>query len=120
MPRITVHCIVLDGGGTQRGLFVYAGTVNIQNLTISNMVARGGTGGGGTGGGGGVGGGGGAGLGGGLFIANNSAHGAAPSNVTLTNVTFAKDTAAGGAGGAGGSARFGGGGGGARRRRRRR
>src|SRR6516162_4384066 len=34
---------VIDGGNTQRGLFVYAGTVTISDLTIQNMVARGGT-----------------------------------------------------------------------------
>ncbi|MFZ2068373.1 MAG: hypothetical protein WAV27_20565, partial [Xanthobacteraceae bacterium] len=49
----------LDGGGTERGLFVYAGTVDINNLAINDMVAQGGSG--------SVGGGGGAGLGGGLF-----------------------------------------------------
>src|SRR5262249_31324683 len=47
---------VLDGNKDQRGLFVYAGTVDINDLTIKDMVAQGGSGGGG-----------GAGLGGGLF-----------------------------------------------------
>jgi hypothetical protein len=40
----------LDGGGTQRGLFVYGGTVTVENLTIQNMKAVGGAGGGGGGG----------------------------------------------------------------------
>ena len=37
----------LDGGGSQRGLFVYAGNVTLENLTIQNMSAVGGAGGGG-------------------------------------------------------------------------
>jgi hypothetical protein len=85
---------VLDGGGSQRGLFVYSGTVNIKNLTIENMVARGGNGGTGAGGGG-------AGLGGGLFVGANG-------KVTLNNVTFDNDQAVGGSG----SSNGGGGGGG--------
>ena len=80
----------LDGGGAQRGLFVYSGVVTIENLTLKNMVA--------TGGAGASGGGGGAGLGGGLFVADDSADGAAPGAVTLTNVNFANDSAVGGAG----------------------
>ena len=35
----------LDGGGVQRGLFVYTGTVAVNNLTIQNAVAQGGNGG---------------------------------------------------------------------------
>src|SRR5687768_3251423 len=50
----------LSGSGNQRGFFVYAGTVEINDLAINNMLARGGNG--------GLNGGGGAGLGGGLFI----------------------------------------------------
>ena len=38
--------IVLDGGSVQRGFFVYQGTVAINDLTIQNTVAQGGTGGG--------------------------------------------------------------------------
>jgi hypothetical protein len=34
----------IDGGGSGRGLFVYSGAVNIQNLIIENMVAQGGAG----------------------------------------------------------------------------
>ena len=36
---------ILDGGGTQRGLFVFSGNVTIDNLTIQNAKARGGSGG---------------------------------------------------------------------------
>ena len=97
----------LDGGGTQRGLFVYAGTVDIVSLAINNMLAQGGNGGGGLSAGGG---GGGAGLGGGLFVGANV--NGDPGNVTLKNVTFANDSAAGGNGGAGSSQGSGGGGGG--------
>ncbi len=94
-----------EGAGTsygQRGLFVYAGTVTIENLTVENMVAKGGTG--------GSGGGGGAGLGGGLFIGSNVTgdHGA----VTLANVAFLNDSATGGRGGAGNVNGSNGGGGG--------
>ncbi len=91
----------LSGGGVvtpQRGLFVYAGTVSIADLTIANMVAKGGAGAGA--------GGGGAGLGGGLFISSNVAGNAG--NVALNNVSFSGDRATGGTGGVGG----GGGGGG--------
>ena len=35
----------LDGGGTQRGLFVYSGDVTIENLTLQHMLAKGGAGG---------------------------------------------------------------------------
>ena len=93
----------LDGGGTQRGLFVYAGTVDINNLAINNMKAQGGDGNFGEGGGG-------AGLGGGLFVGANVT--SDPGNVTLTNVTFAKDQAVGGNGGPGGRNYDAGGGGG--------
>jgi len=94
----------LDGAGAYRGLFAYAGATTIKNLTIEDAVAQGGAGAGG--------GGGGAGLGGGLFVADNSAGGAAPAQVTLDNVFFSGDSAVGGAGGGGGvAAVFGGGGG---------
>ncbi|WP_419727803.1 beta strand repeat-containing protein [Lichenicola sp.] len=71
----------LDGANSYRGLFVYAGTVTIQNLTIQNAIAVGGAG--------GNGGGGGAGLGGGLFVA-------ASATVTASNVSFSNDDAFGG------------------------
>jgi large repetitive protein len=58
-----VEAQTLDGGGSQRGLFVYAGNVTLENLTIQNMSAVGGAGGGGDTGSG-LGGGGGAGFGG--------------------------------------------------------
>jgi VCBS repeat-containing protein len=79
----------LSGSGTQRGLFVYAGTVEINDLAINNMLARGGNG--------GLNGGGGAGLGGGLFVGADVAGNAG--DVTLTNVTFANNKAVGGSGG---------------------
>jgi autotransporter-associated beta strand protein len=78
---------VLDGGNTVRGLFAYAGNVTVNNLTLQNMVARGGAG-----GNSGWAGGGGAGLGGGLFVG-------AGANVTLNGVGFSGDQAIGGAGG---------------------
>jgi Hint domain len=101
----------LDGNGSQRGLFVYAGNVLVENLTILNMSAVGGAGGGGDTGSG-LGGGGGAGLGGGLFVAGTNQGLASGGNVTLDNVNFINDSATGGAGGAGGPERIGGGGGG--------
>ena len=93
----------LGGGGSQRGLFVYSGVVNVSDLTIQNMLALGGAG--------GNDGGGGAGLGGGLFIADNVSGGAAVAGkVTLDDVSFSNDSATGGAGA--GSHGGGGGGGG--------
>jgi hypothetical protein len=90
----------LDGASTYRGLFVYAGTVTIENLTIQNAHAVGG----------------GAGRGGGLYVAGPT-QGAGGSNVTLSGVTFTDDSAAGGAGadgsGGAGGATVGGGAGGA-------
>ncbi len=90
----------LSGAGAYRGLFVYNGNVTIQNLTIANAKAQGGTGGYGGGGGG-------AGLGGGLFIGGTNP-GTAGGNVTLTNVTFTGDSAVGGGGGGVGSSAIGG------------
>jgi len=95
----------LDGAGWQRGLFVQAGTVTIQGLTIANTYAAGGTGGDGM-----YGGGGGAGLGGGLFVG-------AEGVVTLRAVNFTGNQAVGGRGadatgtGAGGGGGLGGDGG---------
>ena len=91
----------LDGGGSQRGLFVYAGNVTVENLTIENMSAVGGAG--------ASGGGGGAGLGGGLFVTGTS-DGVGGAHVTLDDVTFSNDKATGGAGGAGRLSAGGGGG----------
>ena len=105
-----VEVQTLDGGHSQRGLFVYAGNVTVENLTIQNMSAVGGAGGGGDTGSG-LGGGGGAGLGGGLFVTGSS-DGVGGANVTLDNVSFINDAATGGAGGGGGGERVGGGGGG--------
>ncbi|WP_305782257.1 Hint domain-containing protein [Acidisphaera sp. S103] len=85
----------LDGANTYRGLFAYAGTVDVQNLTIQNAVAQGGAGAVDGGGGGG-----GAGLGGGLFVAGPT-QGAGGANVTIDNVKFSNDSAIGGDGGSG-------------------
>ena len=75
----------LDGGEVQRGFFVFAGTVSINNLTIQNTLAKGGSGGSGGGGGG-------AGLGGALFVASGA-------HVTVSNVGLTGATATGGTGG---------------------
>jgi hypothetical protein len=90
----------IDGQSTQRGLFVYAGTVTVEDLTIANMRAQGGAGAAGGGGGG-------AGLGGGLFVASGAI-------VTLLDVDFSNDSAVGGKGGGSGplGSNAGGGGGG--------
>lgn len=67
----------INGQGNQRGLFVNAGNVTIENLTVINAVALGASGQGeyiawgGAGGGGG-----GAGLGGGLFVGSGASVGA--------------------------------------------
>lgn len=93
----------LSGAGAYNGFFVYAGTVEIENLTIADARAVGGAG-------GVSGGGGGAGLGGGLFVTGASdGVGVGGASVTLDNVIFNGDSATGGAGGATG---IGGGGGG--------
>jgi hypothetical protein len=97
----------LDGQNQYRGFVALSGTVTLDNLTIANARAIGGTGGfsqtdindrAATGGGG-------AGLGGGLFVAgpNGISGGAA---VTLDNVDFVNDAAAGGAGGTIGNSLF--------------
>jgi hypothetical protein len=64
---------VLDGAGNHRGLFVYSGAVTIDNLTLQELAAVGGSG--------SQGGGGGAGLGGAVYIAAGGA-------VTLVNGPF--------------------------------
>ena len=76
----------LNGQGDQRGLFVYAGVVTIENLTIEDAKAVGGDGGDGAGGG--------AGLGGGVFVGSNVAGDAG--DVTLTKVNFSTDGATAG------------------------
>ena len=82
----------LDGGGVQRGFFVYSGTVAINNLTIQNTQALGGSGGAAVSSAGG----GGLGAGGALFVASGG-------NVTVSNVALVNNNASGGAGAAGGS-----------------
>ena len=90
----------ISGASQYRGFFVYDGTLTLQNLTLTDMQAAGGTGGNGL-----VGGGGGAGLGGALFIG-------ADGHVTLDNVNLSSNAAFGGSGGGSGGAGFNGGGGG--------
>ncbi|MEG4301963.1 DUF4347 domain-containing protein, partial [Microcoleus sp. D3_18a_C4] len=68
----------VDGGNAFRPFFVKSGTVNFQNLTITNGRAKGGD----TGNAGG-----GAGMGGGLFIYNGT--------VSVSNVTFSNNRAQG-------------------------
>ena len=85
----------LNGASAYRGLFVYSGNVTINNLTISNTVARGGAGGSSSN----FAGGGGAGLGGGLFIGHAATSSASAAIVTLNKVYFSGDEAIGGAGG---------------------
>jgi len=80
----------LDGDGLYRGLFVYQGDVTVQDLTIDDAAAIGGNG--------ASGGAGGAGLGGGLFVAGTTAGAGTGGNVTLDDVVFTGDSAAGGAG----------------------
>jgi hypothetical protein len=107
--------VTINGGGAHRGFFDYAGALILDNLTIADAVATGGSGGTAPTNGDGAGGGG-AGLGGGLFVASAG-------SATLNNVTFTGDKAVGGAGGnntgssttaAGGGGGFGGNGGNAR------
>lgn len=90
---------VIDGLGSERGLMVLGGTVEIRDLAITNALARGGDGGSGF-----YGGGGGAGLGGGLFVG-------AGGTVTLRGVSFSGNAAVGGNGGDGLGTGAGGGGG---------
>ena len=77
----------LDGSGVQRGFFVYSGTANITDLSITNVKAFGGAGGIGFGGGGG-----GMGAGSALFVASGA-------SVTVTNVNLTNGNANGGNGG---------------------
>jgi uncharacterized protein with beta-barrel porin domain len=84
----------LNGGGIQRGIFVFSGNVAIDNITIQNAQALGGAGSSGSGSGGS--GGGGLGAGGALFVASGA-------NVTVSNVAFTANNAAGGVGAAGGA-----------------
>jgi uncharacterized protein with beta-barrel porin domain len=74
MVPITIH-----GNNLYRGLFAQSGDIQIQNLTIQNCKAQGGTGSGGGGG-----------IGGGLFV--NAAQ------TTLTQVTIQSNNATGGTG----------------------
>ncbi|MCX7379912.1 MAG: Hint domain-containing protein [Alphaproteobacteria bacterium] len=89
----------LDGGGVASGLFLLAGDVHVKDLTITDAIAQGGSGGSGVWAGGG-----GAGIGGAIFIGSLA-------SVTLQNVNIIADQAIGGAGGSGFGAGLGGGGG---------
>ncbi|HET6235806.1 MAG TPA: Hint domain-containing protein [Acetobacteraceae bacterium] len=104
------HTNTINGGYTgsagsgSRGFLVYQGDVTIQNVTITDAVARGGAGGSFFAA---AAGGGGAGLGGGLLVASGGV-------VSLSGVNFTSDAAIGGAGGNGGATGdtgYGGGGG---------
>ncbi len=83
--------IIIDGQNLYRALFADNGTIDIRNLRIQNVRAKGGNGGNG---GGSVSapGGGGAGLGAGLFVSTAAI-------VTVTDVDFANLAAVGGTGG---------------------
>ncbi|MBB3773866.1 outer membrane autotransporter protein [Angulomicrobium tetraedrale] len=95
LPNVTTNITFIGGNHTlsgnneYRGLFVQSGTVAISDLTITNSVAQGGTGGNGLQG---AGGGGGAGLGGALFVASGA-------HVAVDNVNLQSSAARGGAGG---------------------
>ena len=90
----TIDMSQANGGAGDRAFFVANGTVAFNDLTIANGRAIGGNGGGGAGGG--------AGLGAGIFVANSAAIPGVPAlatNVTLSGMQFANNTARGGAGG---------------------
>ncbi|WP_428032927.1 autotransporter domain-containing protein [Ancylobacter sp.] len=95
LPNVTTNVTFIGGNHTlsgdneYRGLFVQSGSVAISDLTITNSVAQGGTGGNGLQG---AGGGGGAGLGGALFVASGA-------HVAVDNVNLQSSAARGGAGG---------------------
>ncbi len=83
----------IDGGGSQQGFFVLQGALTLQDLTVADMLAQGGTGGEGNGGGG-------AGLGAGVFVAGPVPQGnTAGGTLVLDDVTFSNDVALGGDGG---------------------
>ncbi|WP_164483790.1 MULTISPECIES: autotransporter domain-containing protein [unclassified Polaromonas] len=77
----------LNGAGTYRGFFVGAGNVTINDLTMTNLHAKGGDGGGGYGPGGG-----GMGAGGAVFVATDA-------SANLNNVSITGNAATGGNGG---------------------
>lgn len=89
--------ITIDGGNNYRGLVCRQGTDTIQNITLQNMKAKGGTGGMTSGGGG---------LGAGAALLVDQA------TVTLSNVSIHNCSSTGGDGGAFSAALIGGGGGG--------
>ena len=92
--------VTINGNGVSRIFFIAGGSITLQNLTLQNGVAVGGSGGvGSTAGGGGA-----AGMGGAIFVNAGS--------LTINNVTFSNNQAVGGNGGAVTSGFFLGGGGG--------
>ncbi len=89
---------IIDGGSLYRPFFIRQGDVTLQNMTIQNGLAQGGSG-------GAVGGGGGMGAGGALFVD--------AATVNISNVTFSSNAASAGlVGGSSGFMGAGGGGGG--------
>ncbi len=88
--------ITLSGGSSFPGFFVRQGTVTLSNLTLSNLLSQGGTGGFGAGGGA-------IGAGGAVFNDEGA--------VTLSDITFSSCSAVGGQGGTSDGAGVGGGGG---------
>jgi uncharacterized protein with beta-barrel porin domain len=96
---ISGNNFALNGGGVQSGFFIFSGTVAVNDLSITNARAIGGSG--STGGGAS---GGGLGAGGALFVASGG-------NLTVSNVSLTTNSATGGAG-TGGAGGVGGGGGG--------
>jgi uncharacterized protein with beta-barrel porin domain len=90
--------VTISGGSSYRPFFIAQGDVTLQNLTLTDGNAQGGSG--GSGGGGGGGGGGGLGAGGAIFIDS--------ATVTLDNVIFTSNNATAGLGASG---YYGGGGG---------
>ncbi|HSX10357.1 MAG TPA: hypothetical protein VLF94_01385 [Chlamydiales bacterium] len=93
----TSNNITVNGTNTYPGFFARQGTISLQNMTLANCNATGGTG-------GKPGGGGGMGAGGALFIDS--------ATVTLSNVNFSNNSSIGGGGGAAGTGNTLGGGGG--------
>lgn len=83
----------LNGANTYRGFFVGAGSLTVNDLTMSNLRAKGGDGGSFAGGGGGMG------AGGAVFVRSGAA-------VTLNNVAVLSASAVGGNGGLGAGIAF--------------
>jgi len=92
--QATIDMSQANGGAGDRAFFIAGGDVRINNLTIANGIAQGGNGGPGAGGG--------AGLGGAIFVADNTSIpgiSTLPSSLSLADVSFVNNKAAGGNGG---------------------